>query len=769
MALTHKVIRNLTVLPAREIPPSTPHFAVAYTDEREIFANMMAVAAGHSATQGLYYATYLPGQKLETTGFHGLMLTKHISHDERTDVAVGASRYGRLIEALNQITTDTEGLNSSNPLLAYFKTLKHSDLINPRKLNSSDFYTGVIPDTLLALIHENKAGVIQHPVGELILKCFSSYVNEAQIMSSKHASTDAATAEKHYKKHQGFVIQAKKFGAYSAGGKGVDVGFKIDPKVFLTTPSIAPKEIPASLDSSPIGFAKTMVAADALLNLDTICGKLTALGEGLNSVTPKEKIKSVNSIMTTMSIHLLQPYLMYSQMMYDLLTHPVVVKYLSVRLPLLYDSDLLKDWAVDLAKVKFSPIYAEIIRHFRTTTVESTIGTSAMVTIPVGLLDLLPFLQNPATVNATGTKASTNAAILKSISSLGLASVGGSMLNQIGTLGTSANSIIEVIVEMRTTMALYLFNSTETEDEVRTIFNDLHYVTLSSRGQINHKDFNVIITDGLLSSDKLDYDAVIESMIVPKSDLLDSSPNKKAIFPSEDDIDVASQEASLYHEFASKIVGYGNGTIVVKDTYLESKVVPLMIRLHPWFAKYAVNATTILGGKLAMCRYALDMDAVLQQHSNFSNFAAELSMDPHIMAHLIKEGASESHLLGTEALCLLKEFFIEKVEATKTTAASKGMDIPDAKDFGMEAFQFAFNLYFTSSRAINYHKYSEVLINSFLTNTQIIHTTDFHKAGAFRIPIVRPAYVDKAFQSTMFSTAGAAGQACEDLIKRIIR
>lgn len=770
---TIQTYRNVSLLPGRFVPISAPHFGVSYLDERNVLANITAILAASSPTRGLFYSTMLPGSDpTSRTVFELLKKPLSVTRTgiEATEsIGLGgyANRYMKILTGIVDLAKPRP--DGENPLAVYMSTLKHSDLftneVGDKGMNRMT--AGLLPATILGLIHEQSHTIVEYPIGAAVLSIFGAYVTNPQLLTDKSRLEDdtagfAQSTESQYGKFQGKIIAAARFSGEDLTIPDYVKDFGLNPNVLLNELFDAGPLQP-QLDSSDSGFVRSLIALDVLNNLDKIGDFLRGLSPLLLSNKPEDKIAAVRSVYSMVSSILFQPVLMYGHLVMSLLTNPIVKRHISAKIPHLYDGALFVEVETAIKNRPLSPIYAEVVRHFSATRVDTTFGEAELITVPKGLLNFLPFLQG-ASKKSTTIKAADNKAkgIGTTFKDLTLLNAGAGLFAIDNTNDKRTASLVDFITSLRGVIAIYFENAPETIADMTRIASALNYKSPAPLPMMDRASPNVIITDGLIASERLDYDTVVNSILMKPSDLLKSSPNKRVIIPNEAHKEQMEAMVGQFYEFKDLIVGANSfGTkFEATDQLADNALLPLLIRQDPWFERFSINASLLLNGRLPMSRYALDGDGIIIPHSTFANFASDLGMDPATLA-LYLEGAEQvDSLIGREVAALLLEFFSHNTKEDLS-------NIPDAEIWGVQGRNFRYPYYFTSSRAASYHLYAEVVVNQLVPSVQFIQYLEWSRTGHIILPVCRPLFIDKAFQSSMLSGEGVAAGFAGDIISRL--
>lgn len=766
-----QVYRNISLLPGRHVPISAPHFAVSYLDERNVFANIVAMTAASSPTRGLFYSTMLPGStETSRTVFEVLrkpmnLTRSQIASSEKIGTEGYANRYVKILKGLLDLAKPRK--DGENPLAIYMSTLKHSDLFADPDVNSKDTFRGMLPASILGLVHEQSYTVVDYPIGAAVLDMFAAYVENPQVMTDKtkmegDTAGFAQSTESQYGKFRGKIIKAVSFGADDLTIPDPVREFSVYPSVLLTD-LFSEGPLVDQITADEAGFTRSLIALDVLNNLDKIAAYLRNLSPALMSVKPEEKIAAVRAVYALVSSILFQPVLMYGHLIVGILNNPVVKKHISARLPHLYDSTVFKEVLESISNKPLSPIYAEVVRHYNISKVDTTFGETEIITVPKGLLNFLPFLQGPGkAVQSIKDKNKKTESIKSTFQDLTLLTAGPGLFS--GDLITNRKEmeLTDFIGQLRTINHVYFENAPETIADMTKISSALGYKLPTTQSIVDRANPEVIITDGLISSTKMDYDKVVHSIIMKPKDLLSSSPNKRVIIPTTSGMEEVTPLIQQFYEFKDLLIGANTSreSIIEQDQMIDSGVVPLLVRQDPWFERFSINANLLLNGRLPMSRYMLDGDAMIIQHSTFANFASDLGMDPATLGLYLKGAKDSDSLIGREVAALLLEFFTDVKENTKS-------NIPDADEWGIGDRSFRYSIYFTSSRAASYHLYAEVVVNQLLPPVQFIQYLEWSRTGHITLPICRPLFIDKAFQSSMLSGEGVASSFGSDIIERL--
>lgn len=761
--------KNVTALPSRKTNVAAALLAASVIDERDILSNIAALMVAKSPIRGLFNQGALPGSSTKDTYFLEILKRPLILSSPELGASINPgpgrypNRYGRLIAAFKQIKDiDRAGIN---PLTEYMTTLKHSDLFNEKEGSQLG---KILPAHIFAFIHEQPSTIIDYPIGAIITNILKSYVITPKVLNVGGSLADdkgdlTQNVESSYGKYKGHVVSAVAFGTTEDGLPDSTSTLKINAAALLNV-HFTEDNFDSQLSGSTSGFVNALVATDLLLQMDGITSYLRSLSTGLTAVKPEEKITAIRKALALISTINIQPFLMYAKILYDILMHPVVHKNISRRLPHFYVSELFKDLEVILKDIRLSPLYAEIAHHYSTKNTKTVFGDCELLTIPAGLLHMLPFLSYGMTDKLSKDDLASEGVRSKNefLNMEALTAGAGLFTSMIDERG--ASDISEFLTTVRSIYDTYIRNAPENEQNYSSIQNELGYKTVAPWGLIDKADPKVLVTDGLLASERVDYDTFVYSMTICPADLLKSSPHKRLLVPFGKDSIRTLQILTNYYEFKDAFFSASVYNASSKDhpsaNMMDTNLVPLMVRRDPWFEKYSVNASIILNGKLPMTRYLLDTDASFVPHSTFANFASDLGMDPMVLVSFLKMKKVEASLVGTEVASILTEFFVKVSDKGKT-------NIPDAHDYGVEAWSFRFAHYFTSSRAINFHLYSDVVLNTFLNPLQLLQYQDWTRTGIIKAPVARPLFIDKAFASDMSSGSGRTAQCCEDLLSRL--
>lgn len=756
--------RNVESKNPRTLESSTPHFTFQIMDERRVLANMLSVLAARSPVRGIHYVRDFSDSGMFAT------LTTAKNATPVSGSTMEQTRIGMLLSTLGKSRSFTDP--NKHPITAYYKTLKHTELFkvddNRGGLTSGEMSDSIFDSALLSLIAEQPGIVVQFPISSFLLENFASYIDLQSMVDLdndkwKPGQLPALIAGK----MKGKFVSPTNFAA-SSDVQSSDV--KVD--VVKLFSSEAAQLLGASDSATVPGedIFKKLVVLDSLLNVDQIVEAMKKAGQNLFSVKPEEKIGGLRKIVSLLMAMLAQPYLLYVQFILDVLNNPVMASFLNAKYPTIMSSNVVKDLNELMAKVRFTPVYAEMLRHYRVQTMTTAVGNGGALIIPSGIAHYFPFVSPSA-----DTKGEKNSELKTGIKNEVLSSLEPTDQSFFYPLRPENDATLGVIDEGREQTLFGVLGHARSvitahflgEDGNATDYNEAMGVIGGAAApafrHVDRLNLPVLFTDGVLANQKMDYDTITEGLLVPQSELLKPSPTKKGLIVGDGNSGRATTLTHAIHSIGEVIPchvlkrsGAGNTEI------LGSGLSLLSMPLDPWFERFSVNAKSLLNGRLPFSRYNADLDGTLVAHSSLANFASDIGLDPRMVRSLVQDNVSSYVLVfGPVTSKLVKEFFTLNEEPGS-------VPIPDAAAYDLPAkARFRYSHYFVSSRGRVSVNYMDFTVLPTIPSVQRIVYNDWGKSGIISLASTQNVLVDKAFESTSLDDSAVLANACHDLLSRL--
>lgn len=752
-----KKFRNIELSSPRRLENATPHFTFQVQDERRIVANILTLLAAKSPTRGIYYIN-----QFSTDGLYSSLMTKKIpsSRERGSDTVIGAKQGGRLSSLVNSLGAATKFIDpSKHPMTRYYQTLKHSDLYSPDDRSGID---PIFDSALLTLMAEQPGSVVQFPIGELMMSLFSKYIETDTYKKDGESNmTEAAIPKNLRLRANGQFLRAAAFTS-SADIESSDLHVQLKNLFFLEFGDNWPKDVVdgGSLNSDK-SLAKTLILADTILNIDLIVDSLKKSGVQTFNVKAEDKIAGIRKTVSLMMAILTQPYLMYVRMLLDVINNPVTATFLQAKYPNLANSELIASLTTMMDKIKFTPLYNEIIRHYRVDKMDTAIGQGSALIVPAGLAHYMPFIvtKSDGTAKPMSDKDKDKAKATegKAISGIDLSLLTAGTFNAEEEMSlTSELSLARSVIET------YILGDPQNEADYNEAIGSLSGGAVPGFRSLDRYNLNVLFTDTVLASEKLDYDAITEGLLIPQLAMLSPSPQRKGIILHDGNRTGAEKLTRSIHSVGEII--FANVNTPDKDKLsnrlLDAGLSLIGISLDPWFDKFTVGSKAILNGRIPMTRYNADLDGAMVPHSTLANFASDIGLDPRLITSIIDEKDSRLQTAyGPTMISLLSEFF---------TSGDVGFTIPDAEEYGLRPnTKFAFAHYLVSSRGRVLSSYLDVALNATLPSIQRIVYNDWGRSGMIKIASTQNALIDHAFESSILDEVAVLSHSCSDIFTRL--
>jgi hypothetical protein len=747
--------RNVSTSSPRKMDSGTPHFTFQVLDERRVMANIIAVITAKSPTRGIYYINQFSSQ-----GLYSTLTSNKRPNPKASDVKTAkltnalGGRVISLLSALHKAAAFSDA--ETHPITRYYQSMKHTDLFAD-SATTRDNVQPIFDSVLLTLVAEQPGSVVQYPIGDLMLNLFADYVTaESLSIPGVKNLTESGLPEILKMKAKGQHLKAVPFSA-TADSVDADIHINLKDLFFLQlTDNWFQRE---SKKDTTSDFAKTLISTDVILNVDLIIDALKNAAKNVFAVKSEDKLVGIRKVVSIMMAIIIQPYLMYVRLLLDILANPVTAKFLYTQYPNLASSNVIADLEKMMEQVKFTPVYVEMIRHYRVNMMETAIGKGGALIVPAGLAHYLPFLSG-----GDVSKRKMSSKDKEKAENLELSAVSGHPMTILDLGNFDPEKELSLTAELamaRSVLETYVLGDDANQADYMEAMGTMGGSIAPSFRALDRFNPPVFFTDTVLANAKMDYDNIVEGLLVPQLALLAPSPQRKGILVDDSRKETSESLTRSIHSLGEIVlanVSHGKSSAV---RLLDGNLSLLGIQMDSWFDKFTVGSKALLNGRLPMTRYNADLDGTLVPHSTLANFASDIGLDPRLISTVIENKNSELGLMyGAITTALINEFF--------TSEDNTGLAIPDAEEYGLNPkYKFSYAHYLVSSRGRVMANFVEVVLNPTLPGVQRVVYNDFGRSGLITLATTQHAMVDTAFESSILDDAAVLAHSCGDLITRL--
>lgn len=514
---------------------------------------------------------------------------------------------------------------------------------------------------------------------------------------------------------------------------------KISDELSFDLLNMAPFNFKLSSDQQEMNkYVSTLILLDVLHCLPKLDAEFNKDIYDITSKEPEVRYNGMKRLTRLARFISLQPFMMYTKMMYDMLQMEEVKAAVSTVSTSFFETDLYKTFAARITPISFGHVYRHIMSDTTSGPVVTRKGSINVLRIPDGLKGIFGSLQQ-FRLGTVSTSASNSAKT---------------------TILKGADGLLSFQKVMRE--FIRISDLDETWAEFSEFGSILGYSQPTSVPELDLMNPKIIISDGWSATDPIDYRTATTGIVFNPRLFKSGRPSKIAITNQSNlklvDIGSETSVTALHNLSGASDV---SAEVLNKEGFehfaCQGGVLHL-IKRAAYHLNFGGDLRVALQGRLPLFFYNGDPGADMILHTTFDDMAFDLGMSPEALAELVKISLNPSIVDDEDERRLyhvIGKFF--KIKGVRPN----GSIFTGGQTYGLNPeLGFAHSSYFSSARAHVLSVGTFVRLNSMFNGPICLVSREIDNAKSkpltsFRTIISEP--YEALAHDVMFKEASAIG------------